>query len=90
MLTCCRLFWQQGEYFACDDTSDGERCCGCGGWGVADMDDVAIDPDVEVVEQFAVAVTCLCTNTGTAGFEMLCLYVGNEFLQCASKSGLTE
>ena len=78
------------KYFVRYDTTDGEGCSGCGGGGVANVDDVAVNSEVKVVEQFTGAVTRLCANTGTTGLKMLCFYLWNEFLQCADKCRLAE
>lgn len=54
------------------------------------MDDVAVDADVEIVEEPAVAGAGLGADAGTAGGEVFGLDVGDEAPEGADEGGLAE
>ena len=73
-----------------DPLTDGQRCSGSGGRGIADVENPAVVENQEIVKKLAVESECLCPHTRRSNLEMLCPDIGNQLLQCFYERRLGE
>ena len=81
---------KEGHGFTGESGSDGKGCGGGGRRGVADVEDVPVSADVEIIEQPAVAVAGLGADAGAAGLEVGGGDFGDETLKGLDEGAFAE